>query len=177
MDTLFDTAPDFDQPIDVLQHCHGRIRRQTATLRKLLEHLPNGGLTKEAQQAATAVLRYFDKAVANHHADEEQDLLPMLHAAAVDDDAVALQTTATEIVREHQQMEVLWKMLAVQLRAIAAGTAADLSIENVRQFTDLYDAHMEKEETTIVPMARRLLNAKQLTQLGNAMRTRRGITP
>ena len=55
-DFLPDTAPGFDQPIAVLKHCHGRIRKQLATLEKLLAHLPEHGADEQAQQAAQAVL-------------------------------------------------------------------------------------------------------------------------
>ena len=60
-----DPAPDFDQPVAVLKHCHGRIRKQLSTLEKLLTHLPlsqaeTGGADEQARQAAQAVLKYFD---------------------------------------------------------------------------------------------------------------------
>ena len=79
---LPDTAPDFDQPVAVLKHCHGRIRKQLATLEKLLAHLPGHGADEQARQAASAVLKYFEKAAHLHHEDEEQDLIPMLRAVA-----------------------------------------------------------------------------------------------
>src|SRR5450830_1921056 len=54
--TLFDTAPDFSQPIAVLKHCHDRIRKQLQTLQNLLSHLPQHGADIDAQKAAQAVL-------------------------------------------------------------------------------------------------------------------------
>ncbi|MFJ7566955.1 hemerythrin domain-containing protein [Herminiimonas sp. NPDC097707] len=175
MNMLFDTAPDFDQPVDVLKHCHGRIRKQLSTMQKLLVHLPAAGLTAQAQQAASAALRYFDNAAPHHHADEEQDLLPMLRATAADDDLAVLNQVATQILDEHRQMEAAWFALAPQLRKIAAGEAAELSAEHVQGFVEMYTAHMEKEESFITPMAQRLFNQDQMLQLGNAMRVRRGI--
>lgn len=175
MNMLFDTAPDFDQPVDVLKHCHGRIRKQLSTMQKLLVHLPAAGLTAQAQQAASAVLRYFDNAAPHHHADEEQDLLPMLRATAAGDDLAVLNQVAAQILDEHRQMEAAWLSLAPQLRKIAAGEAAELSVEHVQGFVEMYAAHMEKEESFITPMAQRLFNQEQMLQLGNAMRVRRGI--
>ena len=58
---LPDTAPGFDQPIAVLKHCHGRIRKQLATLERLLSHLPEHGADEAARQAAGAVLQVFRK--------------------------------------------------------------------------------------------------------------------
>lgn len=175
MNTLFESAPDFSQPLAVLKHCHGRIRKQLNTMQKLVEHLQAVGLTPDAQQAATAVLRYFDRAAPNHHADEEQDLLPMLRASAVDDDLVLLNVTAAEIIDEHKHMDQIWQPLAMQLRAIEKAEAAELSAGNVHLFVKLYNAHMEKEEAIVTPMAQRLFDQEQMTQLGDAMRQRRGI--
>lgn len=175
VNSLFETAPDFDQPIAVLKHCHDRIRKQIGTMQKLLPHLSEHGQDIEVQQAATAVLRYFNSAAHHHHADEEQDLLPMLEATAKGEDAVLLNTLLPEIMSEHQKMEVAWLVLDQQLKEIASGTSSDLSAEDVTRFSEMYTAHMEKEETHIAPMAKRLFSSEQMHRLGNAMRLRRGI--
>lgn len=174
---LHDTAPDFDQPVAVLKHCHGRIRKQLATLEKLLDHLPAHGADDEARQAAAAVLKYFDKAAHLHHDDEEQDLLPMLLATAQGDDLATLQAMAPVILQEHKDMDALWQDLHEQLSLIASGNGALLSDSGVRRFVQLYLAHMEREEGTVAPMALRLFDAGQMAQLGGAMQRRRGIVP
>jgi pyridoxamine 5'-phosphate oxidase len=175
-DTLFAAAPGFDQPIAVLKHCHGRIRKQLATLRKLVDHLPESGADIEAQQAAYAVLRYFNEAAPLHHEDEEVDLLPLLEATAKDLDAGVLQELMPRILQEHQQMEAAWKLLDRQLSAIASGQATSLSTADVDRFATLYDAHMQLEESAIAPMALRLFTAEQIAALGAAMRARRGLS-
>jgi pyridoxamine 5'-phosphate oxidase len=174
--SLFDSVPGFDQPIAVLKHCHGRIRKQIATLQKLLVHLPTFGANPEAQQAANAVLRYFEVAAPHHHADEEQDLLPVLQALAQDDDARLIREILPQILQEHHQMDALWPPLAGQLKEIASGRSAELDAQNVKLFSEMYSAHMEKEETHIAPMALRLFSAEQMTALGQAMQARRKIT-
>ena len=173
--TLFDTAPDFDQPIAVLKHCHDKIRKQLATMQKLPDHLQEFGANLDAKQGATAILRYFDEAAPKHHADEEVDLLPMLQNTASGDDAEHLKVLMPEILQEHQQMETLWHSLAQQLRALASGDSSTLSRDEVQQFTTLYTAHMEKEESNIAPMAKKLFSTAQMAQLGQAMKNRRGI--
>lgn len=172
---LTDPAPGFDQPIAMLKHCHDRIRKQLNTLDRLLAHLPVSGADTEAQQAASAVLKYFNQGAHNHHEDEEQDLLPMLQATAQAEDAALLSKLLPELLEEHVQMDRLWQRLSAQLEQIAAGTSASLSQEDVGQFAALYASHMEKEETNVAPMAKRLFSAAQMTQLGDAMRARRGI--
>ena len=172
---LHDTAPDFDQPIAVLKHCHDRIRKQLATIDKLLAHLPEFGADEQARQAAQAVLKYFEKAAHLHHEDEEQDLIPMLRAVAQGDDAATLQALAPVILQDHKDMDALWQDLHEQLTAIAEGRSTVLSASAVQRFCQRYTAHMEREEGTMAPMAMRLFSPEQMTQLGQAMQRRRGI--
>ncbi|MDY7546684.1 hemerythrin domain-containing protein [Glaciimonas sp. CA11.2] len=174
--SLFETAPDFGQPIAVLKHCHERIRKQLATLERLRTHLSEHGANQEAQEAATSILRYFNKAAPHHHDDEEQDLFPMLTATAKDEDAEVLRRLGPEIIDEHQQMAQLWHQLSAQLLAVQSGQSAELSGDDVSLFSTLYLAHMEKEETWIAPMAKRIFSAAQMTLLGTAMQRRRGIS-
>jgi pyridoxamine 5'-phosphate oxidase len=176
-DLLPDTAPDFDQPIAVLKHCHGRIRKQLATLEKLLTHLPEHGADQQARQAASAVMRYFEKAAHLHHDDEEQDLIPMLRAVARGEDAAALQALAPEILQDHKDMDAMWQDLHEQLSAIADGSSTQLSASAVQRFAQRYLSHMEREESMVAPMALRLFSPQQMAQLGQAMQRRRGIEP
>jgi pyridoxamine 5'-phosphate oxidase len=172
---LHDTAPDFDQPIAVLKHCHGRIRKQLATLDKLLAHLPEFGADEQARQAARAVLNYFEKAAHLHHDDEEQDLIPMLRAVAQGEDAATLQALAPVILQDHKDMDALWQDLHEQLTAIAEGQSTVLSASAAQRFSQRYLSHMEREEGTMAPMAMRLFSPEQMAQLGRAMQARRGI--
>src|SRR5450830_477154 len=174
---LFDTVPGFDQPIAVLKHCHDKIRKQLTTLQNLLGHLGQNGNTPEAQQAAKAVLQYFNKAAHLHHDDEEQDLMPMLQATATGDDAILLATLVPEILDDHQRMDAAWATLRPELDTIAAGTGQQLSAHGVRDYVAAYQAHMSKEESQLAPMAKRLFSPQQMEQLGTAMQRRRGIAP
>ncbi|TNC76951.1 pyridoxamine 5'-phosphate oxidase [Janthinobacterium lividum] len=174
---LFDSVPGFDQPIAVLKHCHDKIRKQLTTLQNLLGHLAQHGNTTDAQQAAKAVLQYFNKAAHLHHDDEEQDLMPMLQATATGDDATLLATLVPEILADHQRMDQAWLTLRPELDAIAAGTGTQLSADGVAAYIAAYQAHMSKEEGQLAPMAKRLFSAQQMEQLGTAMQRRRGIAP
>ncbi|RYF02698.1 MAG: hemerythrin domain-containing protein, partial [Oxalobacteraceae bacterium] len=172
-----DPAPDFDQPVAVLKHCHGRIRKQLSTLENLLTHLPQHGADEQARQAAQAVLKYFDKAAHLHHDDEEQDLIPMLRAVAQGEDAATLQALAPAILQDHKDMDAMWQDLHEQLTAIADGSGTQLSASTVQRFSQRYLSHMEREESTMAPMAVRLFSPEQMAQLGQAMRRRRDIAP
>jgi hemerythrin-like domain-containing protein len=174
-DALISPGPDFDQPVAALKHCHDRIRKQLQTLERLLQHLHQEGNTVDAQQASAAVLRYFNEAAPNHHADEEEDLLPMLTSTVAGADADTLAAMMPQVLNEHRQMEDCWQRLAPQLQAVANGQGKSLDEAEAKAFAALYTEHMEREEGTIAPMAKRIFSAEQMQKLGNAMRARRGI--
>ena len=177
MNALPDTAPGFDQPVAVLKHCHDRIRKQLATLQKLPDHLARHGADAQARDAANAVMKYFDQAAPLHHADEEENLVPMLQAVAQGEDAATLAALVPGILQDHDAMDGMWQTLHEQLAGIAAGSAATLSAPTVKEFAERYTSHMEREEIHVAPMAKRLFSAAQMAQLGAAMQARRGIAP
>jgi pyridoxamine 5'-phosphate oxidase len=172
---LPEAAPGFDQPIAVLKHCHGRIRKQLATLDKLLAHLPAHGADEQARQAATAILSYFNKAAHLHHEDEEHDLIPTLRAVATGEDAATLDALVPSILQDHQDMDALWTALDAELQLVANGTGTTLSSDNVKRFSERYASHMEREETMVAPMALRLFSPEQMARMGQNMQARRGI--
>jgi pyridoxamine 5'-phosphate oxidase len=172
---LPEAAPGFDQPIAVLKHCHGRIRKQLATLDKLLAHLPAHGADDQARQAATAILNYFDKAAHLHHEDEEHDLIPTLRAVAEGEDAATLDALVPSILQDHQEMDALWNALQPDLQLIAGGSNAALSADIAKRFGERYASHMEREESMIAPMALRLFSPEQMARMGQNMQARRGI--
>jgi len=174
-DALPTAAPGFDQPIAVLKHCHDRIRKQLATLDKLVPHLAAHGADAQARQAAAAVIQYFEQAAHLHHDDEEQDLIPLLQASASGADAALLAHLAPGLLADHRAMDAMWQELHEQLKAIADGSGALLRAQDVRRFVECYTGHMEREESHIAPMAKRLFSAAQMAQLGLAMQVRRGI--
>ncbi len=176
MDPLFASAPGFEQPLAVLKHCHDRIRKQLATLDKLLQHLPEHGADEQARAAASAVLRYFTVAAPLHHEDEEIDLLPTLEHTAQGDDAALLKELLPLILAQHEQMARQWLVLEKPLTAIAGGTAASLDEQGVKDFQEIYAGHMLIEETQIAPMAKRIFSAAQMEKFGDAMQLRRGIS-
>ena len=176
MNSLFDNAPGFDQPLAVLKHCHDRIRKQLNTLDKLLQHLPEHGCDEQAIQAAKAVLRYFNEAAPLHHEDEEVDLLPTLQATAIGEDATLVQEYLPLILEQHHQMDAQWAVLEQQLLAIAKAESTHLSETDITQFKEIYAGHMQIEETKIAPMAMRIFSADQMSKLGAAMQQRRGIS-
>jgi hypothetical protein len=162
-------APSFDDPLGMLLACHGRIRRQLATLVRLQAHIIEHGADADARSAASAILRYFDRAGVDHHADEERSLLPRLRARASD-----LAALGDAIVRDHRALERHWRKLRPLLSSLAAGRYDALPPRLVREVCDAYHAHMAREEAELIPRAAELLDAATLAEIGREFALRRG---
>lgn len=162
-------APSFDDPLEMLLACHGRIQAQCATLNKLLAHLPQHGCDTQAQQAARAIMRYFDSAGRHHHDDEEKDLFPLLRASS-SSEAHAL---VTRLLGEHQVMDAAWQRLRSYLTGLADGKLAALDAAAAEHFIGVYDRHIALENSQLLPLAKQLLTAAQLETLGRSMAARR----
>ncbi|HET9463147.1 MAG TPA: hemerythrin domain-containing protein [Thiobacillus sp.] len=164
-------APGFDRPLAVLEACHGRIARQCDTLDKLLAHLPAHGADAQAQQAARAVLAYFDTAALHHHDDEERNLFPLLEQAG----APGACDLVEALTLEHDELALLWRRLRVALLQIGSGEASALDAALTHRFIDLNRSHLEFENTHVLPLARQVLGAAEIERLGRAMAARRGV--
>ncbi|HSJ79863.1 MAG TPA: hemerythrin domain-containing protein [Thiobacillus sp.] len=165
-------APGFDRPLAVLEACHGRIAKQCDTLDKLLAHLPVHGADAQAQQAARAVLAYFDTAAVHHHDDEERNLFPLLEQAG----APGACDLVEALTLEHDALALLWRRLRVALQQIESGEASALDAALTHRFIDLNRSHLEFENTHVLPLARQVLGAAEIERLGRAMAARRGVT-
>jgi hemerythrin-like domain-containing protein len=170
-------AAGFDQPLQMLSACHQRAGKQIGTLRRLLEHLPAHGADAQARDAAQAVMRYFDIAARDHHADEEEDLFPALLESIAGSDAVCLRELTDALRAEHRELERGWAALRPQLAAVAAGQSVALDRGAAEALMHGYQAHIVREDSELLPLAERLLDAPLRDRLGAAMRQRRGIAP
>ena len=165
----------FEVPLEMLSACHHRIEHQCATLRRLVTHLAEHGADAQARAAATSVMRYFDTAAQQHHADEEENLFPALIESVAGSDAVCLRALTERLTADHRELEAHWRRLRLALERVAAGAGASLPLADVDALVGLYEQHIEREERELLPMAARLLGDDALESIGRAMRERRGI--
>ena len=172
---FFSPAAGPEAPLQMLAACHTRVEKQCRTLERLQAHLPTHGSDAAAQEAASAVLRYFDSAARHHHKDEEQDLFPALLEAMAGSDAVCIRELTAALLAEHRQLEARWAALRSVLQAVADGQAAVLAAAQVDGFVNAYRTHILREDTELLPMAERLLGEPALAEIGQAMRERRGL--
>ena len=163
-------APGFDEPLAMLRACHERILRQCATLEKLAMHLHRDGLTDDARRAASDIHRYFTSASRQHHADEDQDLFPLLHTDHAMADLLDLLT------REHAVMELLWQRLEPLLAAPDTIDDLDAFAHLAGEFNALYRQHVIRENSELLPRAEQILSIDQQRDLGARMAARRGVS-
>jgi hemerythrin-like domain-containing protein len=165
----------FEAPLEMLAACHGRIEHQCQTLRRLIAHLPEHGVDTQARDAARAVMRYFDSAARDHHADEEQELFPALLESMAGSDATCIREMTQALRAEHRVLEQHWHAVRRQLERVASGDAAALDALQVEALVDAYQRHIAREDGELLPMAARLLDDGALQAIGRAMRERRGV--
>ena len=168
-DLLPAAAPSFDDPLGMLLACHGRMRRQLGTLARLSRYVTENGADDEARAAASAILRYFDRAAVDHHADEDASLVPRLSATAPE-----LNGVLGRLTEEHRELALRWRKLRPLLASIAAGRNEALPPALVREVCEGYEAHLAREEMLVIPRAREALAPELIAEMGREFAARRG---
>jgi hemerythrin-like domain-containing protein len=166
-------AAGFEVPLEMLAACHMRVEAQCATLRRLVPHVNAHGADRQARDAASAVMRYFDTSARHHHADEEVDLFPALIESMAGSDAVCLRELTASLSADHRELEHRWRHLRRALEQVVSGDATALAADEVQAFVSRYERHIAREESELLPMAKRLLGDAELGRIGLAMRARR----
>lgn len=171
---LHEPAPGFHRPIDLLRACHRRITNCLDLLERLPDHIEQHGANADAQSAARRLLAYFEQAAPHHHADEDEDLFPILYTYRDHPEAhPQLAEWIDRLAAEHGPLEAGWDALEPALQTIASGQPSSLA--GATQWIERYRSHLELEEHAVLPLAEHLLSAKERAQLGRSMAHRRGI--
>lgn len=163
-------SPSFDDPVGLLRACHLRIGRQLVTLERLARHLPLAGADESARKAAGSLLRYFDNAAPNHHADEAASVFPRLLArtASARDALIALEN-------EHDRLETCWRRLRPLIAGVASGQRANLPPGLAHAFASLHAEHLRREDELLLPLCADWLTREDLESIGREMAARRDV--
>jgi len=175
MDSSLFPAPsaDFEHPLDMLDGCHGRVRRQCTLLRKLAAHVRFKGTDGEAKDVAAFLLRFFDTSAANHHRDEEDDLFPALEHYAPSLELNAVRALLFRLRADHEKLDKRWADMRPRLAAMSEGREGGLTEDLAQRFEDTHLRHIEFEERELLPLARRVLPKDAVSRLGTSMSRRR----
>ena len=162
----------------MLLGCHRRIEKQLEVLKRLRAHVGEHGVDAWSSAAAQSLLAYFEKAVVNHHQDEEHDLFPLLESRIGDPAALArFHAFRRELESDHRRLESSWARLRKPLEGLADGRLRTLPPEDTQAFQDAYARHILVEESTLEEFFDRWLDDADRNALGRSMAARRGSRP
>lgn len=113
----------------------------------------------QARKTAQESLAFFRHAVFEHHAEEEEQLFPVVAASAVaGEEKERVIALANRLRAEHRDLESRWKRLEPGLKSVAKGQDTSLDAQALAQFAVLYTAHARFEEAEYLPLAHRILS-------------------
>ena len=171
-------SPTFQQPLELLSDCHRRVESFLRALVLVAEQARGGALNLKQREALETGLRYFREAAPKHTADEEESLFPRLRELGDGATREALaRIAALEVDHQiakvaHDAVEQLGQAWLMSGRLSADDTTR--LIQHLRKLASIYERHIAVEDNEIFPLARTVLDAVALREVGREMATRRG---
>jgi hypothetical protein len=170
-------AVDNESPVESFSHCHAGILsglRNFATLPPLQEAV------LRARAIAQHTVNLLDKAVHEHHAEEEQELFPaVVRSAKPGVERERVEALVRQLTDEHREIEELWKRLRPEVNSAAAGKPVHLREDSVKLLVEVYSMHAELEEREFLPLARDILgrDSNHMAALGMSLHMRHAVVP
>jgi hemerythrin-like domain-containing protein len=161
----------FDDPLGMLTDCHRRIERFLHILCTVAERAGGRSLTGEETAAVESALHYFHVGGQRHTADEEESLFPRLMAAGALSELDRLEHDHAEAGQMHAEVEALYRSW------ITSGTLTETESRRLLRSTgrlrDLYQAHIQIEDSIVFPKAAQVLDQTAIRAIGEEFRVRR----
>jgi hemerythrin-like domain-containing protein len=132
------------------------------------------GADESARQAARDVMRYFDIAAPQHHRDEELHVFPALLGVQ----EAELVILVARLQQDHIQMAARWKAVRSLLEEVVEGTRTTFNEADdaiFAGFVNLYDLHLQAEESVAFPRASSSMDPERLETMSHDMASRRGV--
>lgn len=158
--------PGQAEPFAQLLAAHREIEQRLATLDRAADHLTDESQRADALQTIREVLAYFDGPGADHNADEEQSLFPLLRPLE----------TFEQMLAAFELQHKLNDETHFELRAALEGFTEDSSsrlCELSHRFSEMQRAHIAAEERALFPVAAKALSPEAADALQAAMLVRR----
>ena len=166
-----------EQPIEKLSACHAGIKAHLQELSELPRLLDQA---KRARAVADLSLRLLDQTVAEHHADEESALFPVVQRGAEPgEEAERVAAIIARLIHEHRSVERSWKALHRTVKDAAHGKPAHLDADAVNALVALYFQHANFEERVFLPLAEKILGRddNHMAALGMSLHMRHAKVP
>lgn len=172
-----DFVPNFDEPLQLLVHCHEKIIWQLNNLSIAGELLLSEEKLIEAFFLIDRAAAHLKNAGAKHTEDEENSLFPRLRKRK-NSEVVEIFTAIDELEAEHkeaQQIELELNKLITFLprRVLAAKEKIEKFNEIVARLNKLYLPHIKLENDVVFPFAAKILPESELSEIGFEMKQRR----
>ena len=171
-------SPTFQEPLELLSDCHRRVESFLRALILVAEQARGGELIPQQREALETALRYFREAAPKHTADEEESLFPRMrelgdgatHEALAKIQALEADHQVAKV--GHEAVEDLGKKWLAGGRLSESETSQLLA--HLRKLQSIYERHIAVEDNEIFPLAKEVLDAKTLSEVGREMAERRG---
>ena len=175
--TSFDHDHDEANPIETFSDCHAGI---LAGLRAFSTLPPLANAARRAQDVAKQMIEMMDKAVLEHHREEEEELFPaVLRSAEEGTEKDMVKSLVWRLTDEHREIEDLWKRVRPDVTRIAAGKHVALRQEIVDLLVSAYRHHAQTEERQFLPLSQQILgrNGNHMAALGLSLHLRHVKVP
>ena len=170
-------SPTFQQPLELLSDCHRRVESFLRALLLVAEQARGGELNPQQREALETALRYFREAAPRHTADEEESLFPRMrklgdaaHEALAKIQALEADHDVAKV--SHDAVEQLGQQWLARGSLSADETSRLLN--HLRKLQSIYEGHIAIEDKEIFPLAKEMLDAETLNDVGREMAERRG---
>jgi hemerythrin-like domain-containing protein len=168
---------DFSDPIGMLGDCHRRVERFLGAQVRVAACPADQPLDALHADAVRASVHYFETNAPWHTADEEESLFPRLRASGHPQAAEAVRI-ANALEGEHSELGPLHEVVHAHLRRwlederLDAASHAVLG-ETLARMAQTYAEHIPREDSTLFPLAARILTPQDLLEMGQEMQRRR----
>lgn len=159
----------WDEPIEMLYACHGRVKQFCRQLQLLPDYLTQHGLNQAVKNDVQQILNYFNQAAPLHHDDEELDFFPALVKKLPE-----TQQAINELESQHDALHKNWDELRSKLMALLNGEISNIEPELIKRFVSGYDFHISIEEP-LFELGREHLADSELNAMGKIMAERRQV--
>ena len=164
----------FDDPIGMLKDCHRRIERFAELLHRVAEQADGRPLMAEEREAVERALGYFRESGPRHNMDEEESLFPRLASAAGEDDRRMMERLEGDHAHASElHASVDWLYTSWITDGVLERVAQQRLLSHTASLRQLYQDHIEIEESVIFPRAVEMLDGDALAAIGNEFSARR----
>ncbi len=157
----------WDEPIDMLYACHGKVKNFCRQLQLLPDYLDKNGVNQAVKNDVQQILNYFNQSAPLHHDDEEKDFFPALIKQRPE-----ARTDVDLLEAQHIELHRNWDELSAQLVALLHGEIQQIDRALIQRFVAGYDQHIAIEEP-LFELGREHLSQEELNSIGQIMADRR----